>query len=130
MTVIMCADKNGAVMFNKRRCSQDQAVIADILAAFPGQPICISAYSAPLFAEAAVKIIDSPEALQAQDVVFLEDIPFTQIAEKCDTLIVYRWDRAYPGDVKLVIDGSFTLVSAEEFAGFSHEKITKEVYKK
>lgn len=130
MTVIMCAAENGAVMFNKRRCSRDRAVIEDILASFPEQTLHVSAYSAALFEGAALKIMDSPADLGDSDVAFLEDIPFSQIAEKCGKLIVYRWDRVYPGDVKLVVDDSFTLVSAEEFAGFSHEKITKEVYRK
>jgi len=130
MTVIMCAGKNGAVMFNKRRCSKDRAVVADILATFPGQNICVSEYSAPLFDGATVKVIANADDLMDLDVVFLEDIPFSQIAEKCDTLIVYRWDKVYPGDVMLTVDGGFNLGSAEELAGFSHERITKEVYKK
>ena len=35
MTLILWAGKNGEMLFNRRRCSQDRAVIADILAEFP-----------------------------------------------------------------------------------------------
>jgi len=130
VTVIMCAAENGAVMFNKRRCSRDRAVVEDILTAFPGQTLHVTSYSAALFEGAALKIIASPADLGDSDVVFLEDISFSLLAEKCSRLIVYRWDRVYPGDIKLTVDDSFALVSAEKFAGFSHEKITKEVYEK
>jgi len=43
-------------------------------------------------------------------------------------LILYRWNRTYPADLyfTLSLEG-WTLERREEFAGSSHEKITKEV---
>ena len=44
-------------------------------------------------------------------------------------LIVYRWNRIYPADLFCTLPlEQWTLVRREEFAGSSHEKITKEVY--
>ena len=45
--------------------------------------------------------------------------------------IVFWWNRHYPPDRKFDLDLSkWNKVSEEEFAGYSHEKITKEVYEK
>lgn len=130
MTVIICAGKNGAVMFNDRRCSKDRAVISDIAETFPDKAICVRAYSASLFAGTKVKIIASFDELLDTDILFLEDVPFSEISGRTDTLVVYRWDREYPADLKLTVDNGFTLVSAEAFSGYSHERITKEVYQR
>lgn len=44
-------------------------------------------------------------------------------------LIVYRWNRTYPADLFLTLPlEQWTLVRQEEFAGSSHQNITKEVY--
>ena len=50
--------------------------------------------------------------------------------DKINSVIVYKWNRQYPSDMKLDIEPSEgrVLVSSVEFAGYSHEKITKEVY--
>ena len=43
--------------------------------------------------------------------------------------MLYRWNRRYPSDLKfdLPLEG-FTLRQRQEFAGYSHPKITEEVY--
>ncbi len=46
-------------------------------------------------------------------------------------LIIFKWNRVYPADQYLDIDPEkMTKVQEEEFVGFSHEKITMEVYEK
>ena len=48
-----------------------------------------------------------------------------------DTLIIYRWNRLYHSDVKFDVDvkkSGYKLKSSTEFAGSSHDKITKEIY--
>jgi hypothetical protein len=52
-------------------------------------------------------------------------------AARVDAVTVYRWNRHYPSDRKLDLDlSAYKLYTNTEFAGSSHEKITKEVYVK
>ena len=126
MTVIVWAGKNGEMLFNKRRCSRDKAVVDEILSAF-GQQLCVSEYSAPLFDGCRV-ISDLAEV--EYGVLFLEDLPLSPALLQAEKLIVYRFDRVYPADVRLEIPQNFTLTENAEFSGFAHEKITREVYTK
>ena len=48
--------------------------------------------------------------------------------EQIEQFIIYRWNRVYPADVSVEIGVEWKLTETEEFPGFSHEKITKEVY--
>lgn len=126
MTLILWTGKNGEMLFNRRRCSRDRAVIADILTMYAPADICVSAYSAPLVDGA--RVISHPE--EAENALFLEDFPLSSALAKTEKLIVYRFDRAYPADVRLEIPQDFTLRESVEFAGFSHDSITREVYVK
>ena len=125
MTLIVWAGRNGEMLFNNRRCSRDKAVVEDILASFAPADICVSPYSAPLFRGARV-ISRVSEA----EVLFLEDLPLSPALDQAKTLIVYRFDRVYPANVRLEIPKDFTLRESSEFSGYSHAKITREVYEK
>ena len=127
MTLIVWTGKNGEMMFNRRRCSRDRGVIADIQATYDPLEICVSAYSSSLFDGARV-ISGVSEA--AGGVLFLEDLPLPAALKQARKLIVYRFDRVYPADVRLEIPQDFHRTESREFAGFSHEKITREVYEK
>ena len=127
MTLILWAGKNGEMLFNRRRCSRDRAVIADILTMYSADQIFVSAYSASLFAGA--RVVDSPEEAE-KGVLFLEDLPLSPALTMADKLIVYRFDRVYPANVRLEIPQNFLLKESTEFVGFSHDKITREVYEK
>ena len=48
--------------------------------------------------------------------------------KRIEQFIIYRWNRVYPADVSVEIGTEWKLTETEEFPGFSHEKITKEVY--
>ena len=48
--------------------------------------------------------------------------------EQIEQFIIYRWNRVYPTDVSVEIGTEWKLTETEEFPGFSHEKITKEIY--
>ena len=127
MTLILWSGKNGEMMFNHRRCSRDRAVIEDILSMYAPTNLCVSAYSASLFDGACV-IYDLAEA--KEKVLFLEDLPLLPALEQAQKIIVYRFDRTYPADVRLEIPQSFSLTESLNFPGFSHDKITREVYVK
>ena len=122
-------------MFNKRRQSRDKNLIADLCAKTTGF-IYISPYSKLLFEEyeERVAVVDNPlSECEEGSVAFVEGLPLSPFVSDIDELTVYRWNRIYPCDVKLDVDISasgFKMAAKYEFAGNSHEKITKEVYKK
>lgn len=130
MRVMICLDDNGGMQFNGRRQSRDRAVVADMLATATGN-LRMTAATATLFADAAERVLvtDTPLAgAGADDTCVVEAPPLA--GAPIDKLIVYRWNRVYPADRHLDISlENWTLESAHEFAGYSHEKITKEVWK-
>ena len=127
MTLILWSGKNGEMMFNHRRCSRDRAVIEDVLSMYAPAHLCVSAYSAALF-EGACVIGDLADA--KGKVLFLEDFPLGSALDQAKKVIVYRFDRTYPADVRLEIPQSFSLTESLVLSGFSHDKITREVYVK
>lgn len=127
MTLILWTGKNGELLFHRRRCSRDRAVVADILTLYQPSDLCVSPYSAPLFPDAHI-ISDLSEA--EGKTLFLEDLPLSSALDKAQKLLVYRFDRVYPADVTLQIPNGFALRESTEFTGFSHQKITREVYEK
>ncbi len=43
--------------------------------------------------------------------------------------MLYRWNRSYPADVRFTLAlSAFRLTERTDFAGFSHPKITEEIY--
>lgn len=136
MIAIVCLGERGGMMFNGRRQSRDRAVIQDILRLAAGKRLLTDAYSAPLFQQApeAVAVCGDPLAEAGDgELCFVEGRSLAPFLPRLEGLIVYRWNRDYPADRFLDIsvpDGQFKLTETAEFAGFSHEKITKEVYAK
>ena len=130
MTVIVCLDDRGGLLFNRRRQSRDRLVIEDILATVGGRRLFAAPFSAPLFAGAELLMDAAFLSLAgAEDFCFVEDRPVTPYLAQIDTLIAYRWNRAYPADVYLDLPlANWRLLETTEFKGFSHEKITREVY--
>lgn len=134
MKLIVCLDDNCGMMFNHRRQSRDRVLIADMIRHVGNAPLRISPYSAPLFGEDAptLCIVSDPVAdAKKEDYCFVENTPLPQSLDGVDELIIYRWNRLYPSDVRFVCDTSaFFLTESLEFVGSSHDKITKEIWKK
>lgn len=129
MTVITFLDTCNGMQFNRRRQSRDRVAIADILSSFDGT-LRMTAYTAALFSEAVdrVVVLDDPLAdAGAEDVCVLET-PFA-LSASVSPLVVYRWDKEYPADQRLALSAdAWALQSATELTGYSHDKITKEVW--
>ena len=98
-----------------------------------------SVYAAPLPASAGlfekgargVIVVDNPlSQAQKQDVCFIEAEDITPYRDSVESWIIYRWNRRYPADTWFSIDlhEDWKLAEITEFAGYSHEKITKEIY--
>lgn len=137
MIIMTCLDDNGAMMFNKRRQSQDRILRQQILTQTAGSKLWMNSYSAKQFegeiAENIVTDEDFMDKAQPGDFCFIENSSPAAYEEKIEQIIVYKWNRKYPGDFYFDVsleEHGWKCKETEEFAGHSHEKITKEVYEK
>lgn len=133
MDVILCLDDRNGMLFHHRRQSRDRVVIQDILHECEGRKLWVRPYSAALFsrAEEAISVAEDPlKQAKRGEACFVEDLDPAPYEKEIDRWIVYRWNRRYPADVWFSLDLSrgWKRVSQKEFAGHSHEKITKEIY--
>ena len=129
MTLYICLDDRNGLRFNKRRQSRDAALLEDIRSRLTGS-LLIGSFSEKLIREAEIPYVLLPET--AED-LFWEDVPTEEMLTACEKVVIYRWNRHYPADVRWepdLIPRGFHLEETYEFPGKSHEKITREVYVK
>lgn len=128
MVLIVCLDLNNGMYFNNRRQSRDREVIKDIAFITKNNNLIMTEYSHKLFENECENIVitdDFKGEYFENDFCFVEneDVQLENIKK----IIVYRWDKVYPSDYCLNLEG-YHLTSTLEFKGYSHEKIVKEVY--
>ena len=132
MRIIVCLDERRGMMFNKRRQSRDSLVTADIVSSLEGEKLFISPYSEKLFEgfDLKLKVKDNPiKSAKMDSICFIEDVSPNEYAKEIDSVVIYHWNRHYPCDFYFDFNmEGFKLVSSTEFAGSSHEKITKEIW--
>lgn len=131
MNIIFCIDDKNGISFNKRRQSRDEAVCKRILQITGAQTLRMSEESEKLFVNADITAQnDFLENAQKGDFCFAENDSFIKYLDKVEKVIIYRWNRVYPSDVKINTDFLKTKnkVSAMDFEGNSHQKITEEIY--
>ena len=134
MTAIVCVEDRGGILFLKRRVSRDREVYRDIAENY--DKVYMTSYSLPLFdgvkINTGVRLLPISEG-ERGEVCFVESGEIADNIYKISRLVIYRWNRTYPSDVKLEFDPEemgFKLVSTNELVGYSHEKITKDIYEK
>lgn len=131
MTIIVCLDDCGGMTFAGRRQSRDSKVLEDIKNNY--EPIYINSFSEKLIAPSGIKytLTDNIDALGEGDTVFIENLDVSKYAHRVSRVIIYKWNRKYLSELKFTLDMSgYTKKSVSEFAGSSHDKITREVYEK
>lgn len=128
MTIIICLDKNNGYQFGGKRQSIDREVRSRILKL--AEVIRCDEYTASQFEES-----EKSRLYVGDD--YLNTINGTCFVEKDDVsgldydrLVVFRWNRAYPTTKKFTVPEGFRMVSKENFQGYSHDKITMEIYAK
>lgn len=131
MNLVMCLDDKDGILFNNRRQSRDQAVCERVLELAKDSVLWGNWYSAKLFPADKVKASENfLDLAEAGEYCFVENLDFLAYSDKIEKVIVYRWNKVYPLDVK--VDKCFwdgkKLVQSETFSGNSHEKITQEIY--
>ena len=128
MTVYVCLDDRNGMLFNKRRQSRDAKVLEDIRMSISDM-LTVDPFSETLIRDAGIPYVLAGEELSSDAHFFLEARPAAEVLPAASTLVIYRWNRHYPADVRFDADLSeFTLQSTCDFGGKSHETITKEVY--
>lgn len=94
--------------------------------------IWMNEYSSELFRTYSGDISVSERFLEEageEEYCFVENVPIQEYKDEIQTVVLYRWNRKYPADIRFAIDLSrWKMVECVEFSGHSHEKITKEVY--
>jgi hypothetical protein len=136
VTAIVCVSDEGGILFCKRRLSKDRIVTEDIVRLSAGGVIFVSEYSEPLFSESDASIIAVSNPLKSAgegDFAFVEDVSLAEYKEKIRELVIYRWNRKYPYDTSLDINPEregMALCQSSEFKGKSHERITREIWRK
>lgn len=130
MKLIICVSNNNGMMFNHRRLSRDSTLTQKILEITNNEGLTIYPYSEALFNNKEINVIDCPNP-QLKGYVFVEEpnrIPKDIMFEE---IVLCKWNRDYPADQFFALDMiPYELISKEEFAGNSHEKITIERYQK
>ena len=132
MKLIVCVDDFNGMTFNNRRQSRDSAVINKILSLTQNSRLLISSYSKNLFLNGEAEVSPSPlKSALPEDFCVIENEDVSAYFEHIDSVIIFRWNRRYPSDLKFTLDlQAYRLVSSEDFPGTSHDKITMEVYEK
>ncbi len=137
MILMVCVDDRDGMLFNHRRQSQDRVVRAEMLRLVEDAPLLVSPYTARQFPpddQYRLRILeDAPEQAGPGEYCFWETGSPAPWEERIEKLILFRWNRSYPGDTFLGIplaDHGWNMVETWEFPGYSHDKITVEVYQK
>lgn len=133
MNLILCLDDRGGMAFNKRRQSRDANLTADLCRLTAGGVLRVHPYSVPLFPDGVCRASETYLAdAGGDDWCFTEREDVTAYLPDAKTVILYRWNRVYPADLRFdtAALGGFRLTERTEFAGTSHDVITREVYRR
>lgn len=130
----MCVDERGGMLFNRRRQSRDRAVTEDLIASLGEAKLYMAPMSESLFRDTEIRYVADENFLHLagkDDVCFVEDRRLSEFSEQIEKVTRYCWNRHYPSDLSFDLDLpklGFCLSETREFEGYSHEKITKEIY--
>ena len=128
MYCILTLDNENGMMFNHRRQSQDRLLRRRLLERVGVSKLWMSPYTARQFDAL-------PESVQVSETFLSEaeagEYCFAELScpDDAEGVVLYRWNRSYPADVRFTLDlSAFRLAERTDFPGFSHPKITEEIY--
>ena len=137
MIIIACVDNNGGILFNNRRQSSDRQLRSKVLEICSGSKLWMNAYTAKQFSDLSVPEINVEESFienaQPGDFCFVENTAVLPYEQQIERIILFKWNRDYPADMFFDIplkSHGWQITNTEDFTGYSHEKITMEVYEK
>ena len=135
MKIIVCLDDNNGMTFNCRRQTKDREVRRDMLFLVRDQELWLNTYSWKQFDPNKIYPqihVDEnfPAHAPENAYCFLESSDYLINKYNVTEVVIYRWNRRYPADTYFEFDFTgWKKESEKQFAGFSHEKITREVWK-
>lgn len=132
MKIIVCLDDKNGMLFNNRRQSSDRLLRERMLLLAKPTRLWMNAYSAKQFTEDATFFVDECflEKAGPGEYCFVENTDILPFADKIEAVVVYRWNAVYPSDTQFpvsLLEGK-TPKSTAEFTGYSHPRITEEIY--
>lgn len=140
MHILVCIDDDGGLLFNHRRQSRDRQVISDMINTTKQAETClwIDPFSEKLLAAQSEEAVcplqiaeDFLSRAAEEDYCFVENAALKEYEDRIRSVTVYRWNRKYPADTFFDLDLTlWQKESSTDMAGSSHERITKEVYRK
>lgn len=136
MKIIVCLDDKNGMMFNHRRQSKDREVRRDMLSYVGGHNLWMNEYTRKQFESVGeyrqIQVNENfPVFAGPEDYCFIENSIYLLNSDMITEIVIYRWNRIYPSDIQFELDLSqWKLISKNSFIGFSHEKVTREVWKK
>lgn len=137
MNIIICLDDKNGIMFNKRRQSQDRILRANIKEVVKNKTLFMNEYSYKLYKDiddGNIKVCDDfLNNCTNADFCLVEDKLLNNYIDKINTITIYKWNRLYPADLYFDINLNtehWQLINTEDFQGSSHDKITKETYRR
>lgn len=134
MIIMAAVDENNGMMFNHRRQSQDRVLRQKMEELSKESELRMNSYSAQQFDPLPVNAVVSEDFLSEAgtgEFCFAEDQEIFPVRDRIESVILFHWNRKYPSDFKLDFlpsEQGMQLVETEDFAGYSHEKITMEVW--
>lgn len=134
LNIIVCLDDKNGMLFNKRRQSTDSVLREKVLELVGSNRLLMNEYTKKQFCDSENIITDEEFLNYAnnEDYVFIENEDFKEKINNIQKIIIFRWNRVYPSDVKfdVYLLKSFKKVDSNDFKGNSHDKITMEVYER
>ena len=97
MVVYVCLDDRNGMLFNNRRQSRDGAVLADIRASVPGL-LTIDSFSEKLISASAIPYAVGDPVPGVH--FFLENRRASELLPLAEKIVLYRWNRVYPADLR------------------------------
>ena len=132
MKIIVCLDDRSGMLFMKRRQSQDRALRQRVLERTTGSVLWMNRYSEGQFSEGVFRVDEQfLDKAGPGEYCFVENADILPYLNRIEEVIVYRWNRHYPSDVKFPVDvfcNKWILLETADFPGTSHDMITEEVY--
>lgn len=137
MNVFVCVDDNMGTIFNHRRQSQDRMLRSRLISETSGSKLWVSQYTADQFSLSDQVFLmvasDFLDRAQTGDYCFCEGECLLRHEDRIESLILFKWNRVYPADTFFDIplnDHGWKLIESCDFPGYSHDKITKETYRR
>ena len=128
MILAACVDEAMGLQFAGRRQSRDR-IQMQTLQQMAGGRLRMSPASAKLAPDDGVYIGEDYLSGAADgDWCFAENLEYLDFSDSIQQIVLFQWNRSYPGDLFFQFPGKWVLDHRTDLAGSSHEKITIEVY--